>query len=77
MSSDYVYGLELGSGGGSMAEWLADRVTPARLLLEHLPDRAAILPRMAAALRPGGVLVVEDHDWTGFGFSSTTWTSRP
>lgn len=40
----------------------------ARLLLEHLPDRTQILPRMAAALRPGGVMVVEDYDWTGFGF---------
>lgn len=43
-------------------------VVHARLLIEHLADRKQILPRMVAALRPGGVLVVEDYDWTGFGF---------
>jgi SAM-dependent methyltransferase len=34
----------------------------ARLLLVHLPDRADALARMAAALRPGGWLVVEEAD---------------
>lgn len=43
-------------------------VVHARLLLEHLADRHEILPRMAAALKPGGVIVVEDYDWTAFGF---------
>jgi len=40
----------------------------ARLVLEHLNDRRSILDRLAAALRPGGWLVIEDYDWTGFGF---------
>lgn len=40
----------------------------ARLVLEHLSDRRRILDRLAAALRPGGWLVIEDYDWTGFGF---------
>jgi len=40
----------------------------ARLLLEHLTERRVILDRLAAALRPGGWLVIEDYDWTGFGF---------
>ena len=40
----------------------------ARLVLEHLNDRRRILDRLAAALRPGGWLVIEDYDWTGFGF---------
>lgn len=40
----------------------------ARLVLEHLTDRRHILYRLAAALRPGGWIVVEDYDWTGFGF---------
>jgi SAM-dependent methyltransferase len=34
----------------------------ARLVLVHLPDRAEALRRMAAALRPGGLLVLEDAD---------------
>jgi SAM-dependent methyltransferase len=40
----------------------------ARLVLEHLPERRQILGRLATALRPGGWLVIEDYDWTGFGF---------
>jgi SAM-dependent methyltransferase len=39
-----------------------------RLLLEHLSARDAALDRLARALRPGGWLVVEDYDWTAFGF---------
>lgn len=34
----------------------------ARLVLVHLPERAAVLARLASALRPGGWLVVEDAD---------------
>jgi SAM-dependent methyltransferase len=40
----------------------------ARLVLEHLTERRQILDRVAAALRPGGWMVIEDYDWTGFGF---------
>jgi SAM-dependent methyltransferase len=40
----------------------------ARLVLEHLSERRQVLSRLAATLRPGGWLVVEDYDWTGFGF---------
>jgi SAM-dependent methyltransferase len=39
-----------------------------RLLLEHLTERRRILDRLAATLRPGGWMVIEDYDWTGFGF---------
>lgn len=35
----------------------------ARLVLEHLPQRQQILQSMAAALKPGGWLLVEDFDW--------------
>jgi len=35
----------------------------ARLVLEHLAGRDQALARMAAALAPGGWLVVEDLDW--------------
>ena len=35
----------------------------ARLLLEHLPDRDAVLTGLVNALAPGGWLVIEDLDW--------------
>lgn len=35
----------------------------ARLLLEHLPSRDTVLRQLAAALAPGGWLLVEDFDW--------------
>ena len=35
----------------------------ARLLLEHLPEREAILDKMVAALKSGGWLVIEDVDY--------------
>src|ERR1043165_1338313 len=34
----------------------------ARLVLRHVPDRAAVLHRLLAALRPGGWLQVEEFD---------------
>ncbi|WP_205877610.1 class I SAM-dependent methyltransferase [Mycobacterium camsae] len=41
-----------------------------RLVLEHLPDRRQIIERLAATLRPGGWMVIEDLDWTAFGFDA-------
>ncbi len=101
--------LEVGAGGGSIAEWLCRQVGPegkvvatdlqtrfleaidapnlevrkhditreefepaafdlvsARKVLEHLSDPAAALRRMAAAVRPGGWLLVEDTDLASF-----------
>jgi SAM-dependent methyltransferase len=98
--------LEVGAGGGSIATWLAEAVTPgghvvatdlttqhlstrtnavlevrqhnivtdpleadrfhlihARLVLEHIPERDQVLPKLVRALRPGGWLVVEDVDY--------------
>jgi SAM-dependent methyltransferase len=40
----------------------------ARLVLEHLPERTEVLAKLTAALAPGGWLVIEDYDWTAFGF---------
>jgi SAM-dependent methyltransferase len=34
----------------------------ARLVVEHLPDREAVLDRLVAAIKPGGWLVLEDFD---------------
>ena len=36
----------------------------ARLVLEHLPERDRVLRALAAAVRPGGWLLVEDFDWS-------------
>ncbi|MEZ4683534.1 MAG: methyltransferase domain-containing protein [Caldilineaceae bacterium] len=98
--------LEIGAGGGSIAEWLCERVgsegrvvatdlqtkfieaidvpnievrqhdittdnleqnafdlVHARAVLEHLPARDEVLQRMIAALRPGGWLLLEAHDF--------------
>ena len=100
--------LEVGAGGGSLVEWMAQRgatvvaididtrfiepfasdaievrrvdvrtdelpqsqfdLVHARLVLEHLNDRRQILERLAATLRPGGWMVIEDYGWTGFRF---------
>ena len=35
----------------------------ARLVLEHLPERDAVLTKLTRALRPGGWIVVEDVDY--------------
>jgi ubiquinone/menaquinone biosynthesis C-methylase UbiE len=43
-------------------------VVHVRLVLEHLTEREAALDNLVRALRPGGRLVVEDYDWTAFGF---------
>jgi SAM-dependent methyltransferase len=39
----------------------------ARLLLEHLPQRDAVLERLLTTLRPGGWVLIEDYDWTSYG----------
>lgn len=38
----------------------------ARLLLEHLPSRIDVIGKLVSALRPGGWLLLEDLDFTGF-----------
>ncbi|MEP7365036.1 MAG: methyltransferase domain-containing protein [Acidobacteriota bacterium] len=38
----------------------------ARFILTHLPDPAGALTRMSRALRPGGVIAVEDIDFRGY-----------
>jgi SAM-dependent methyltransferase len=39
----------------------------ARLLLEHLPGRDAVLANMIEAAKPGGWVLVEDFDWVTAG----------
>jgi SAM-dependent methyltransferase len=100
--------LEVGAGGGSMVEWMADRgahvtaididiryiehlasdsiavrridlredelpqaefdLVHSRLVLEHLAARRQILDRLVATLKPGGWMIMEDYDWTNYGF---------
>ncbi|MFH9008141.1 methyltransferase domain-containing protein [Streptomyces afghaniensis] len=95
--------LDVGSGSGSVARWLAERVAPtgevtatdvkphhlqegpcltpvehdvvsdplpeaafdlvvARLVLQHLPERLAVLGKLVRALKPGGWLHIEEFD---------------
>jgi 2-polyprenyl-3-methyl-5-hydroxy-6-metoxy-1,4-benzoquinol methylase len=42
-----------------------------RLVLEHIPERTDVVKRLAAALRPGGWLVLEDFDWCSLVASPT------
>src|SRR3546814_5955885 len=48
-----------------ISDWSSDVCSSdlhARLVLEHLPQREAVVAKLAAALRPGGWLVVQDYD---------------
>ncbi|MBB5158784.1 class I SAM-dependent methyltransferase [Saccharopolyspora phatthalungensis] len=95
--------LEIGSGGGTVARWLAERVGPtgevvatdvkpahiaerpglvvvehdvvtdplpdnafdlivARLVLQHVPERLAVLDKLVRALKPGGWLQIDEFD---------------
>jgi SAM-dependent methyltransferase len=39
----------------------------ARLVLEHLPQRDAVLDRLLTVIQPDGWLLIEDYDWSSFG----------
>jgi SAM-dependent methyltransferase len=41
-------------------------IVHARLVLEHLPTRLGVLDKLAAALRPGGWLLIEDFDFSAW-----------
>jgi len=99
------YCLDVGAGGGSIAQWLCARVGPyghvvatdldtrfldalaapnlevlrhnivsddlpiatydlihTRLVLMHIPEREQVLVRLVTALKPGGWLLLEEHD---------------
>jgi hypothetical protein len=45
-------------------------------VLEHLAQRDAVLDKLVRALAPGGVILVEDYDWTPFGFESASEVER-
>jgi hypothetical protein len=52
----------------SVTEWTEPAtydIVYGRFILSHLADRVAIVRRMCEALRPGGVLILEDIDFTG------------
>jgi 2-polyprenyl-3-methyl-5-hydroxy-6-metoxy-1,4-benzoquinol methylase len=47
----------------------------ARAVLEHVPDRAPALARIARWLAPGGWLVVEEVDWLGRTIAEPSWSA--
>ncbi|MEO8829897.1 methyltransferase domain-containing protein [Lapillicoccus sp.] len=69
LASDVVEVCEVDVVTGELPAAQFD-VVHARLLLEHLKDPAAVVLKLVDALIPGGRLVVEDYDWSGFGFES-------
>ncbi|NNE74014.1 MAG: methyltransferase domain-containing protein [Acidimicrobiales bacterium] len=42
-------------------------IVHARAVLQHVPEREAVIPKLIASLKPGGWLVLEDGQFTGFG----------
>jgi SAM-dependent methyltransferase len=46
----------------------------ARLVLEHLPERDVALKRLVTALAPGGVLMLEEFDWSSLVCAPGPWT---
>ena len=42
----------------------------ARAVLQHLPSREEVIPKLIQGLKPGGWLVLEDGQFTGFGEQS-------
>lgn len=42
-------------------------IVHARALLQHVPSRAEVVGKLVEALKPGGVLVLEDGQFSGFG----------
>ncbi len=53
-----------------------------RAILMHLPEPQSVLAKMAAAVKPGGWLLIEEGDFDGFGAieprnpETTAWTQR-
>ena len=56
-----VVEADLADGGLPAGEF---DLVHARLVLEHLPERDRVLAALAAAVRPGGWLLIEDFDWS-------------
>jgi SAM-dependent methyltransferase len=48
-----------------------------RMVVEHLPDRAAVIDRLVRALRPGGVLMLEDLYFGGAPTALMEGATRP
>jgi ubiquinone/menaquinone biosynthesis C-methylase UbiE len=63
LASERLIVVESDLADGSLP---ADRfdLVHARLVLEHLPARDRVLASLAAAVRPGGWLLIEDFDWS-------------
>jgi SAM-dependent methyltransferase len=45
-------------------------VVHSRLVLEHIAQADEVLAKLVRCLRPGGVIMIEDYDWTAFGIDA-------
>lgn len=63
LASGHLYVEQADVTRGPLAEDRFDLVH-ARLLLEHLPERDAVLAEMVSATKPGGWVLIEDFDWS-------------
>jgi ubiquinone/menaquinone biosynthesis C-methylase UbiE len=63
LESDRLVVVESDLADGNLPAGRFDLVH-ARLVLEHLPERDRVLSALAAAVRPGGWLLIEDFDWS-------------
>src|SRR3954453_20949551 len=63
LASERLIVVESDLTGGDLPAGRFDLVH-ARLVLEHLPERDRVLAELAAAVRPGGWLLIEDFDWS-------------
>ncbi|MGB8650010.1 MAG: methyltransferase domain-containing protein [Mycobacteriales bacterium] len=75
LRSDVVEVRQADLVAGDLPEAAFDLVHT-RMVLEHIPERGQVLDHLVRALRPGGTLVVEDYDWTAFGFDSADDTEN-
>jgi SAM-dependent methyltransferase len=83
LDTRFVEGLATEDGAVAVeirqADIVTDNLEPdgydlvhSRMVVEHLAEKERAIGHMVAGLRPGGYLIVEDLDWTAFGFDSDT-----
>src|SRR5947209_1394739 len=65
VESDSIENLEFRVGDAASVDDGPYDVAYARFLLSHVDNPASLLSRLVAVLAPGGVLIVEDIDFTG------------
>lgn len=61
-----ITNIEFRQGDATHLDGASYDVVYARFLLRHVPDPRLVIAAMADALKPGGVLIVEDNDFSGY-----------